>query len=201
VAVEGGREEMNVETNEHPLERDAAGPARVIMTLNVKETSELADDLRALCALACDGGGMDEETARVVDRVTTLAQLLQRQLGHLAQPAARTEEADMGTMLAPRQDHPQEALGAFKGIPVEHVEWALKVYRLTASHSRASVNATLERVFEKGEEPFDETDHQVDYIMSPLSIVSRMTSDAFLSLWTNSVLVDLKARVVDIYKE
>lgn len=142
---------MNVETNEHPLERDAAGPARVIMTLNVKETSELADDLRALCALACDGGGMDEETARVVDRVTTLAQLLQRQLGHLAQPAARTEEADMGTMLAPRQDHPQEALGAFKGIPVEHVEWALKVYRLTASHSRASVNATLERVFEKGE--------------------------------------------------
>lgn len=44
-------------------------------------------------------------------------------------------------------------------------------------------------------------DFQVDYIMSPLSIVSRMTSDAFLSLWTNSVLVDLKKQVVDIYKE
>ena len=44
-------------------------------------------------------------------------------------------------------------------------------------------------------------DRQVDYIMSPLSIVSRMTSDAFLSLWCNSVLVDLKKRVVDIYNK
>ena len=33
---------------------------------------------------------------------------------------------------------------------------------------------------------------QVDYIMSPLSIVSRMTGDAFLSLWCNAILVDLK---------
>jgi DNA-directed RNA polymerase beta subunit len=67
--------------------------------------------------------------------------------------------------------------------------------------SSSPLKGIVSRVFEKGEEPFDETDHQVDYIMSPLSIVSRMTSDAFLSLWTNSVLVDLKARVVDIYKE
>ena len=59
----------------------------------------------------------------------------------------------------------------------------------------------ISRVFEAGEEPTDETGHQVDYIMSPLSIVSRMTSDAFLSLWTNSVLVDLKARVAEIYEE
>lgn len=40
---------------------------------------------------------------------------------------------------------------AFKGIPPSHVEWALKVYRLTASHERASSNATLERVFTRGE--------------------------------------------------
>ena len=67
--------------------------------------------------------------------------------------------------------------------------------------SSSPLKGIVSRVFEKGEEPFDETDHQVDYIMSPLSIVSRMTSDAFLSLWCNSVLVDLKKQVVDIYKE
>ena len=59
----------------------------------------------------------------------------------------------------------------------------------------------ISRVFEAGEEPTDETGHQVDYIMSPLSIVSRMTGDAFLSLWSNAVLVDLKKKVADIYKE
>ena len=67
--------------------------------------------------------------------------------------------------------------------------------------SSSPLKGIVSRVFEKGEEPFDETDHQVDYIMSPLSIVSRMTSDAFLSLWTNSVLVDLKQRVTEIYEE
>ena len=67
--------------------------------------------------------------------------------------------------------------------------------------SSSPLKGIISRVFEAGEEPTDETGHQVDYIMSPLSIVSRMTGDAFLSLWTNAVLVDLKARVVDIYKE
>lgn len=41
---------------------------------------------------------------------------------------------------------------ASKGIPVEHVEWALKVYKLTATHVRASPHAVLERVFPKGED-------------------------------------------------
>ena len=67
--------------------------------------------------------------------------------------------------------------------------------------SSSPLKGIISRVFEAGEEPTDEEGKQVDYIMSPLSIVSRMTVDAFLSLWTNAVLVDLKARVVDIYKE
>jgi hypothetical protein len=67
--------------------------------------------------------------------------------------------------------------------------------------SSSPLKGIISRVFEAGEEPVDESGHQVDYIMSPLSIVSRMTGDAFLSLWTNSVLVDLKQKVVDIYKE
>ncbi len=66
--------------------------------------------------------------------------------------------------------------------------------------SSSPLKGIISRVFEKGEEPTDETGHQVDYIMSPLSIVSRMTGDAFLSLWTNAVLVDLKKRVTEIYQ-
>ncbi len=67
--------------------------------------------------------------------------------------------------------------------------------------SSSPLKGIISRVFEAGEEPTDEEGKQVDYIMSPLSIVSRMTGDAFLSLWTNAVLVDLKTKVVDIYKE
>ena len=67
--------------------------------------------------------------------------------------------------------------------------------------SSSPLKGIISRVFEQGEEPTDETGHQIDYIMSPLSIVSRMTGDAFLSLWTNAVLVDLRKKVVDIYKE
>ena len=67
--------------------------------------------------------------------------------------------------------------------------------------SASPLKGIISRVFEAGEEPFDESGQQVDYIMSPLSIVSRMTGDAFLNLWCNSVLVDLKQKVVDIYKE
>ena len=66
--------------------------------------------------------------------------------------------------------------------------------------SSSPLKGIISRVFEAGEEPTDETGQQIDYIMSPLSIVSRMTVDAFLSLWCNSVLVDLKKKVVDIYQ-
>ena len=59
----------------------------------------------------------------------------------------------------------------------------------------------VSRVLEEGEEPVDESGKQVDYILSPLSVISRMTSDAFLALWTNSVLVDLKSQVLEIYSE
>jgi hypothetical protein len=59
----------------------------------------------------------------------------------------------------------------------------------------------VSRVFEDGEEPEDEEGNQVDYITSPLSIVSRMTSDVFLAMWSNAVLVDLKKRVLEIYNE
>lgn len=124
-------------------------PEQVAIGLTPAETKGLADDLQALCGLACDGGSMGEETARVVDRVTVLVQLLQHQLSHLEQAAL----ANRGTWpkVAATGEPVPEAPGTFKGIPVGHVEWALKVYRLTASHSRASENATLERVFERGE--------------------------------------------------
>lgn len=66
--------------------------------------------------------------------------------------------------------------------------------------SQAPLKGIVARVFEEGEEPYSEDGKQVDYILSPLSIISRMTSDAFLQLWTNAVLVGLKEQVVGILK-
>lgn len=63
------------------------------------------------------------------------------------------------------------------------------------------LKGVVSRVFEKGEEPVDESGLNIDYIMSPLSVVSRMTTDVFLSLWSNLVLVDLKKKVTEIYEE
>ena len=63
------------------------------------------------------------------------------------------------------------------------------------------IKGVISRVFEAGEEPFDEEGDQIDYIMSSLSVVSRMTSDVFLTMWSNSILYDLKSGVLDIYND
>jgi hypothetical protein len=62
-----------------------------------------------------------------------------------------------------------------------------------------ALKGIISRVFEDGEEPEDEDGNTIDYVVSPLSVVSRMTSDFFLSLWCNAVLVDLKKEVLNIY--
>jgi hypothetical protein len=69
---------------------------------------------------------------------------------------------------------------------------------VTACSALKSVTA---RVFEKGEEPLDEEGNQIDYIISPLSVVSRMTEDVFLNMWCNGILVKLKEKVLGILAE
>jgi len=65
----------------------------------------------------------------------------------------------------------------------------------------SALKGVVSRVLEEGEEPISEDGHQVDYLVSPLSVISRMTLDFFLNCWTNAVLVDTKQRILELYEE
>jgi DNA-directed RNA polymerase beta subunit len=65
----------------------------------------------------------------------------------------------------------------------------------------SALKGIVSRVFEPGEEPVDESGQQIDYVISPLSVVSRMTTDVFLNMWTSSTLVRLKQRCLEILDE
>jgi hypothetical protein len=58
-------------------------------------------------------------------------------------------------------------------------------------------------VIQKGEEPFSEhnPDEKIEAIMSPLSIVSRMTVDIYNALYLNKALVHLKEGIGKIYQK
>lgn len=126
-------------------------PLKVDLRFDPAEAQQLADDLdRAVAVL--DDGGVDDDKARVA-RLQLLSQVLRHELGHL-QHASLDRQPTQPQLVAGVSLNAAvvpAAPDAFKGIPAEHLEWALKVYALTASHSRASEHAKLERVFEKGE--------------------------------------------------
>ena len=58
-------------------------------------------------------------------------------------------------------------------------------------------------VIPNGQEPLSEhrPDKPVEMVMSPASVVGRMTQDFFLMLWTNKVLYELKEQVREIASE
>jgi len=66
---------------------------------------------------------------------------------------------------------------------------------------QSPLKGIISKVLEEGEEPFDESGNIIDYIISPLSNISRMTSDMFLQLWGNSLLVGLKKEIIRIADE
>ena len=85
------------------------------------------------------------------------------------------------------------------------IMFMIKILDVAAAGDKYVVSSPLKgivsRVFEAGEEPVAEDGDQVDYIMSPLSIVSRMTTDCFMQMWSNAVLVGLKENVLKIADE
>ena len=92
----------------------------------------------------------------------------------------------------------------------ETVDGVLIIFLIQVDHRSAPgdkyvtaspLKGIVSRVLEEGEEPFDESGKQIDYVLSPLSINSRMTLDAFLGAWSNAILVDLKSEVLKIYNE
>jgi len=64
-----------------------------------------------------------------------------------------------------------------------------------------ALKGIVSQVFKENEEPVDSNNVPIDYIMSPLSFVSRMTTGAFMTLWTNSVLMELKRQVIEEWEK
>ena len=58
-------------------------------------------------------------------------------------------------------------------------------------------------VISNGEEPYSEYNKKenIEAIISPLSIVSRLTTDIYYSLYANKALIELKRQVKDIFEE
>jgi hypothetical protein len=71
---------------------------------------------------------------------------------------------------------------------------------------KASLSVALKNiiadVFERGDEPFTEyrKDQNVDFLVSPLSVVGRMTADFYFQLYLNKILVELTDRSVEIWE-
>ena len=65
-----------------------------------------------------------------------------------------------------------------------------------------SLKSIISDVIKTGEEPYSEyhPDDNIDAIISPMSIVSRMTEDIYLSLFTNKCLIELKRQLKDDLK-
>lgn len=122
------------------------GDATMTINLEPAKAQELVDDLSA----AIDALDHDEKHESS-GRLERFRQLLTHELGHLVRPVTRGElpprcAADM-SLNSPVAD---PFTGTFKGIPLQHVEWALKVYKSAGTATLRS-NPVLERVFSKGE--------------------------------------------------
>ena len=65
-----------------------------------------------------------------------------------------------------------------------------------------ALKTVVSDVFPKGEEPYSEfrPEEPIDAFLSPLSAVSRMTTDYFSLALTNKVLIELKRSIDDIMK-
>ena len=93
----------------------------------------------------------------------------------------------------------KEVDGVLIEILVRHLDNMYIGDKLTASVALKSIIA---EVVMDDETPYSEThkDEEISVIISPLSVVNRMTVDLFLQLYLNKVLIELKNKTVDIYK-
>ena len=81
------------------------------------------------------------------------------------------------------------------------VEFYIKTVDRPGVGDKYSINACkgiVAKVFEPGENPITDDGLPIDYLVSPLSLISRMTNDIFYTLWTNAVLIKLKHDVLEI---
>lgn len=64
-----------------------------------------------------------------------------------------------------------------------------------------SCKTIISDIMQEGEEPFSEyrPDENIDAVISPLSIISRMTIDIYVSLYLNKLMIELKRQCKDIF--
>ncbi|QXN67858.1 hypothetical protein FPHOBKDP_00104 [Listeria phage LPJP1] len=65
-----------------------------------------------------------------------------------------------------------------------------------------ALKTVISDVFPEGEEPFAESDPEehIEAVLSPLSVISRMTQDVYLTLYTNKALINLKKQIGEMLK-
>lgn len=81
------------------------------------------------------------------------------------------------------------------------VEFYIKTIDSPGVGDKFSINACkgiVAKVFKPGKNPIMEDGTEVDYVVSPLSLVSRMTTDIFYTMWTNATLIELKKVVLEM---
>lgn len=66
-----------------------------------------------------------------------------------------------------------------------------------------ALKTVVSDVFPKGEEPYSEfrPDEEISAFLSSLSVISRMTTDAFSLMLSNKALIELKRSIEEIIKE
>ena len=92
----------------------------------------------------------------------------------------------------------------FDGLLIEfYVEYADELGVGDKISFNTALKTVVSDVFPKGEEPYSEfrPDEPIDAFLSPLSVVSRMTTDYFSLALTNKVLIELKRSITDIMKK
>lgn len=81
------------------------------------------------------------------------------------------------------------------------IEFYIKTIDRPGVGDKFSINACkgiVAKVYKPGQNPVREDGVEVDYVVSPLSLVSRMTTDIFYTMWTNAVLVKLKEEILTL---
>jgi len=66
-----------------------------------------------------------------------------------------------------------------------------------------ALKSVVGEILSKEKAPYSEfrPEENIDAILSPMSIVSRMTHDFFFQIWTNKILIELKHKVKEIYEK
>lgn len=103
----------------------------------------------------------------------------------------------------------QQAEGKIKGVDVDGVmiEFYIEYEDSLGVGDKitfyGSCKTIISDIMQEGEEPYSELheDENIDAVISPLSLISRMTIDVYMSLYLNKCMIELKNKCKEIYNK